>query len=122
MQLAQRLAQILEQGGVHRGSRPQNTTCCADLNPEQRRVAVPLRSSVMVSPTLRVGHLLDLGGDEADFAGAPRSFPPRLSWASEDADLLDLIDRVGVIIMRIFWPFFSSRPSMHTLTSTTTPR
>jgi len=66
----------------------------------------------------RVGHLLDRGGDEADFAGA--EFLDLLHLRREEADALDFVSRVGAHHPDAL-AFFSARPST-IRTSTTTPR
>jgi hypothetical protein len=68
MQLGERVAQLVEFGGVDR-NRPQNTTCCSGLNPGRGSVgAAPLIGDRIAD--LGIGHALDGGGEKTDLAGA----------------------------------------------------
>ena len=91
MQLAQRLAQILEQGGVHREQAAEHHLLRRLEAGQGRGRALAFIGDGVAH--LGVGHLLDLGGDEADFAG-PQLFHRHL-LGREHADLFDLIDGVG---------------------------
>ncbi len=77
MELAQRLAQILEQRRVD-GKQSAEHDLLRRLETRQRR----LRAAALVGDRvahLRVGDLFDLGGDEADFAGTERDRRPSAS-------------------------------------------
>ena len=73
------------------GKRPQNTTCCAFLNPGKRRVRALAFVGQRVAD-LGVGDLLDGRGQKADFAGA--ELVDRHALGREHADAIDLIDGV----------------------------
>ena len=90
-QLADRRAQILEIGGVDRKQAAEHHRL-RRLEAGQRLGAGLLVVGDGVADA-GVGHLLDLRGDEADFAGTKRR--DILHFGLEDADLVDLVMGVG---------------------------
>ncbi len=90
MQFAQRLAQLLELGGIHREEAAEHHLL-RRLEAGQRRVrAVAFVGDGVAN--LGVGNLLDRGGHEPDFSGA-QDFN-RLLLGREHADAIHLVGRV----------------------------
>ena len=90
-QLPHGRAQILEICGID-GKKPAKHHGLRGLEAGQRRVRRPLVVGDRV-PDARVGHLLDLRGDEADFARPQRR--GFLHFWPEEADAIDLVARIG---------------------------
>ena len=91
MQLAQRLAQIFKLGRIHREQAAEHHLLRRlEAGQGRGRAAAFIGDGVA---DLGVGHLLDLGGDEADFA-RPQFFHGD-ALGREDADLFHLIDGIG---------------------------
>ena len=115
-ELAHRLAQHVEVGGVDREEAAEHHRL--------RRAEAGQRGggglAVVGDGVADIGvrDFLDRGGEEADLAGAELADVDEL-WG-EDADAVELVGSRSAFIIRIFWPFLMV-PSM-TRMRTTTPR
>ena len=96
------LSRSFSKSAASTGNRPQNTTDCTSLKPGSALAAPPF-TVVMVSPTRGVGHLLDLRGDEADFAGA--EFGQLGDLGRHAADAVDQMLR-PLLMKRMFMALF----------------